>query len=122
MRKSRFFIKNDKTIITAKVKEAFASVLPIAAIVLILCFTIVPVDSGVFLSFIVGVLLAVCGMGLFSLGADTAMTPIGEYVGSSTIKTKKLWLIIPVFFIVGVLITISEPDLQVRECEVLVET
>ena len=52
-------------------------------------------------------------MGLFSLGADTAMTPIGEYVGGSTIKTKKLWIIIPVFFIVGVMITVSEPDLQV---------
>ncbi len=113
MKGKPFFLKQDRTIIMDKVKEAFSSVLPISIIVLILCFTITPLDSGVFLAFILGTILVVVGMGLFTLGADTAMTPIGEYVGTSVMKTKKLWLIIPICFIVGVLITISEPDLQV---------
>lgn len=113
MKKRTRFLPNNRTIISEKVKEAFSSVLPITIIVLILCFLIVPLDSGKFLAFIFGSLLVVLGMGLFTLGADTAMTPIGEYVGSSVMKTKKLWIIIPVCFIVGVLITISEPDLQV---------
>ena len=52
-------------------------------------------------------------MGLFTLGADTAMTPIGQYVGTTVMRSKKIWIIVPVCFIVGVLITISEPDLQV---------
>ncbi len=107
------FIKEDRTIIGEKVKEAFSSVLPIAIIVLILCLTIVPINSGTFLSFIVGVLFVVVGMGLFTLGADTAMTPMGEYVGNSIVRTKKIWIIIPICFLVGVLITISEPDLSV---------
>ena len=107
------FINADKTIISQKVKEAFSSVLPITAIVLVLCFTIVPIESGTFLGFILGALLVITGMGLFTLGADTAMTPIGEYVGSSVVKTKKMWVIVPVYFLVGVLITISEPDLMV---------
>ncbi|MBQ3235193.1 MAG: DUF1538 domain-containing protein [Clostridia bacterium] len=113
MKRRSHFLTQDKTIISEKVKDAFSSVLPITLIVLILCFSIVPLDSGMFLSFIVGALLVIVGMGLFTLGADTAMTPIGEYVGTSVMKTKKIWIIIPVCFIVGVLITISEPDLQV---------
>ncbi len=113
MKKRSYVLRQDRTIISAKVKEAFSSVLPITAIVLVLCFLIVPLDSGKFLSFIFGAIAAVVGMGLFTLGADTAMTPIGEYVGTSVMKTKKIWIIIPVCFIVGVLITVSEPDLQV---------
>ncbi len=113
MKGKRNFLRADRTIISEKVKEAFTSVLPITLIVLLLCFTIVPIESGMFLSFVVGAVFVVVGMGLFTLGADTAMTPIGEYVGTSVMKTKKIWLIIPICFIVGVLITIAEPDLQV---------
>ena len=113
MKRRSHFLILDRTIISQKVKEAFSSVLPITAIVLFLCFTIVPLDNGLLLSFIVGALLVSVGMGLFTLGADTAMTPIGEYVGTSVMRTKKIWIIVPVCFIVGVLITISEPDLQV---------
>lgn len=113
MKKRTHFLAQDKTIISQKVKEAFSSVMPITLIVLALCFTITPLDSGVFLTFILGALLVVVGIGLFTLGADTAMTPIGEYVGTTVIKTKKMWFIVAVCFVVGVLITISEPDLQV---------
>ncbi len=113
MKKRAGFIRGDRTIISNKVKEAFSSVLPITIIVLALCFTIVPIPSGTFLAFILGALLVIFGMGLFTLGADTAMTPIGEYVGTTVMSSKKLWIIAPVCFIVGVLITISEPDLQV---------
>ena len=113
MKKQSNFLMRDKTIISQKVKEAFSSVFPITLIVLILCFSVVGLDSGKFLAFILGAFLVCIGMGFFTLGADTAMTPIGEYVGSSVMKTKKVWLIMPICFIVGVLITISEPDLQV---------
>ncbi len=113
MKKHVGFISQDRTIISSKVKEAFSSVLPITLIVFVLCVTFVPIESGMFLSFLLGALLVIVGMGLFTLGADTAMTPIGEYVGTSVMRTKKLWIIIPVCFLVGVMITVSEPDLQV---------
>lgn len=109
---SRLFF-SDKTVIWDKVKESFASVLPIILIVFILSFTITPINSGVFLCFMMGSSLLVTGMGLFTLGADSAMTPIGEFVSSALLKTRKLWIIMPVYFIVGVLITMAEPDLQV---------
>lgn len=113
MKKKVAFFRSDKTIILEKVKEAFSSIMPISLIILILCLTVVPVESGKFLAFVLGSVLVVLGMGLFTLGADTAMTPIGEYVGTSAMRTKKLWIILPICFIVGVMITISEPDLQV---------
>lgn len=113
MRRNINFIRADRTIIGEKVKEAFSSVLPISLIVLVLSFTVIPIGSSEFLLFLIGTVLVVMGMGLFTLGADTAMTPIGEYVGTTVMRTKKLWLIIPICFILGVFITISEPDLAV---------
>lgn len=111
--KVKNYFKQDKKVIYEKIREALSSVLPIILIVLILSITFTPINSGMFLTFILGSVLVVVGIGLFTLGADTGMTPIGQYVGSSVIKTKKIWVIMPVCFVVGVLITISEPDLQV---------
>ena len=112
LKKNRF-LKADRSVLSLKIKEVFSSVFPITIVVLLLSFTICPIDSGTFLAFITGVLLVVVGLGVFTMGADIAMTPIGEYIGTNVVKTKKLWLILPIFFIVGVFITISEPDLQV---------
>lgn len=75
-------IGQTKTVLGEKVREALTSVLPITLIVLILCFTIAPVPSDVLLAFLVGAVLLIVGMGLFTLGADTAMLPIGERVGA----------------------------------------
>lgn len=103
----------DKTMWLEKVKEAFASILPIFLIIFVLSITVAPIESSVFLVFLIGVLLVFLGTGIFTLGADVAMTPIGEYIGFSTIKTRKLWLIMFILFFMGIFITISEPDLQV---------
>lgn len=103
----------NNTILFAKIKESLSSVLPVVGVVFLLCFTIAPVPSGVMTAFMIGTMLLICGMGLFTLGADLAMTPMGEYVGSSTVKSRRLWFIIAVSFVVGILITVSEPDLTV---------
>ena len=114
MKKRESFLKRDKSIISSKVKESFSSVLPITLVILLVCLIFVPIEEGfTIITFIIGALAVVVGMGLFTLGADTAMTPIGEYVGLAVMKSKKIWVILPICFIVGVLITIAEPDLQV---------
>ena len=100
-------------ILKEKWREALTSVLPVSAIVLLLTITVAPMKLSVFLSFLLGSVFLVFGMGLFSLGADTAMMPMGEYVGASLTRMKKILLLIPLSFFVGVLITVSEPDLQV---------
>jgi len=101
------------SILTEKWKEAYASVLPITLIVLALCFLWVPAPVSAMLGFLVGAVMLVVGMGLFTLGTDLAMTPIGEHVGSAMTRSKKLWLIMLISFLVGVIVTVSEPDLQV---------
>lgn len=96
-----------------KIKESLSSVLPITGLVLLLHFTIAPMPTGTLVMFLMGALLLIFGMGLFTLGADTSMMIMGEKMGSFLTKSRKLWLIIPVSFLMGFMITIAEPDLQV---------
>ena len=98
----------------AKIKEALVSVLPVTLIVLILSFTpIINLTPYELMVFVISALILIIGIGLFNLGADIAMQPMGEQVGSTLIKTRKLPLILGVCFILGLLITIAEPDLSV---------
>lgn len=94
-------------------REAALSVLPIVVIVLLLCLTIAPVPTGLMFSFIIGAVLIIAGMGLFTLGTETSMTPIGSRLGASLTKSRRLVLILVVSFILGFAVTIAEPDLQV---------
>lgn len=110
---SRAAIFKDKTAITEKIREAAASVLPIVLIVVLLCFGVLPVGTDVMLSFLTGTLFVILGIGLFSLGADISMVPIGTKVGTALTKTRRLGLILPVAFILGFSVTVAEPDLQV---------
>ncbi|MDR1440375.1 MAG: DUF1538 family protein [Clostridiales bacterium] len=96
-----------------KIREAFTSVLPISAIVLLLSTLLVPMSLGTVVMFVVGAALLTIGMGFFSLGAEMAMTPIGEGVGSRLAQSSKAWLMAFVGFLLGMIITISEPDLYV---------
>ena len=97
-----------------KLKEALISVLPIAVIVLIISFTpLVSLSTTEIVAFAVSAVFLILGIGLFNLGSDLAMTPMGEHMASGLIKSKKLVVLIMVSFIMGVLITIAEPDLSV---------
>lgn len=97
----------------SNIKESIMSVAPIAVIVAMLQFTIVPMPSGTIMLFWAGAIVLILGMGLFSLGADVAMMPMGELIGSNLTKTSKLWILIPICFLLGAMITAAEPDLQV---------
>ncbi|MBQ9973388.1 MAG: DUF1538 domain-containing protein [Oscillospiraceae bacterium] len=97
----------------AKLNEALLAVMPVVVIVLLLSFTVAPVSPSIMLSFLLGALLVMVGMMFFTLGAELSMTPMGEKVGARMTATKKVWLIVILAFILGVIITISEPDLQV---------
>ena len=97
-----------------KIVEALVSALPITVIVYILALTpLVDLSAVELLTFTVGAVLLVFGIGLFNLGADLAMTPMGTHVGSGLSRQKNLGLLLGVCFVLGMLITIAEPDLQV---------
>ena len=109
-------------VLNAKLREKFIealkAVLPIVAIVLILGFTIAPVTPSVLLCFLVGTVMVMAGMMFFTLGAEMSMTPMGEKVGACMTKSKKIVFIVIMSFVLGVIITISEPDLQVLASQV----
>lgn len=96
-----------------KLGEAFRAVFPIALIVLGLSLTLTPLESGTFLLFAIGVVLLIAGTAVFTLGADLSMLVIGQKVGSALTRSKKIWLIAFVSFVIGVIVTIAEPDLQI---------
>ena len=97
-----------------KIKESLMSVLPVSLITLVLSFTpLFDLSVSMKLIFIFSSIALILGISLFNLGADMAMGIMGEQVGSSLMKTKKIWLILAVLFFMGLLITIAEPDLSV---------
>ncbi len=103
-----------KKALRIKLWEALTSVLPIAALVLLISFTpLAPLSWLERAVFFVSAVLLVVGIGLFNLGADLAMTPMGRHVGVGLTRSKKLALLVCVCFLMGVLITVAEPDLSV---------
>ena len=102
-----------KTILGEKLRESIASVAPIALIVALLCLFFVPISTDLMLAFIIAVFFLIIGMGLFTLGTEASMTPIGNHLGSRMTKSRNVPLIVILSFILGIAITIAEPDLQV---------
>lgn len=96
-----------------KMGETLKAVVPILLIVLLLCFSIAPIPPSVLMTFLIGSVLLIVGMLFFNVGVDLSMTPMGEKVGSIITRSKKVWVIVIITFIMGFIITISEPDLQV---------
>lgn len=96
-----------------KIHESISSVLPISLLVLVLSAVLVPVEVGTMGLFVVGAVLLIFGMGLFTLGADMAMVPIGNHMGARLTKSKNIWFLSGIAFLMGLLITVAEPDLTV---------
>ena len=96
-----------------KISESLSAVLPITGIVLMLSVFLIPMELGSVVMFLTGALMLIIGMGFFQLGAEMAMTPIGEGVGVQISKMQKLLTVLLTGFLMGVIITVSEPDLQV---------
>lgn len=102
-----------KTKFSEKFSETMKAVVPILVIVLLLCFSIAPIPPSILMTFLVGATLLIIGMLFFNVGVELSMTPIGERTGTIMTKSKNLFIVILVSFIMGFVITISEPDLQV---------
>ncbi len=101
-----------------KTLESLSAVLPITIIVLILSIVLVPMELGTVAMFLVGALMLIIGMGFFQLGVDMAMMPLGEGIGVQLSKSRGIAGIVLVTFVIGAIITIAEPDLQVLASQV----
>lgn len=101
-----------------KITESLSAVLPITGIVLIISILLVPIELGNIVMFLTGAIMLIVGMGFFQLGAEMAMTPLGEGIGVHISKMKMLGTVLLTGFLMGVIITVSEPDLQVLAAQV----
>jgi hypothetical protein len=98
-------------VIVSKFKEVLFSVLPITVMVLILNFTISPMETPLIIRFLIGSLFVVLGLTIFLLGIDIGITPLGDLTGSSLAKSNKLWIVLIGGLILGFFISIAEPGL-----------
>ena len=96
-----------------KLREALLSVLPITGSVLLLHFILVPLPANVLVFFVLGAFLLILGMALFNIGADAAMMPMGEFIGSRLTKVKRMPILLLIVFVVGTIVTVAEPDLHI---------
>ncbi|MBQ6848308.1 MAG: DUF1538 domain-containing protein [Clostridia bacterium] len=96
-----------------KLLESVKSVLPICLIVAALCLLFIPVNNGLFLAFLLGTVLIIVGMAFFNIGSDLSMIQIGNQIGAKITQSKNILLILITSLILGISITIAEPDLQV---------
>lgn len=99
--------------INSKLKEVLTSVIPITIIVIILNFTLTPLDTPVFIRFLIGAVLLIIGLTIFLIGVDVGITPIGNHMGESLAKTNKLWLVAIAGLILGFFVSVAEPDLHI---------
>ena len=106
-------------VLRKKCKEALISVLPVTAIVLLLNLSpLVHLSQSETVVFVISSLLLIVGIGLFNMGADMAMMPMGEQIGSGLTKTRRSWLLLGVCFLMGLMITVAEPDLTVLAAQI----
>lgn len=107
-------LKSKLGFFTSTLKEVFLSSLPLAAIIILVCGFIAPLDSfSDYLKLIIGYASVIIGQTLFLDGLNISILPIGKLVGGSLIKLKKPLFIIFFGFVFGLLATVAEPALAV---------
>lgn len=99
--------------IISKLKEVLYSVLPITIIVIILHFTLTPIETPMIIRFLIGAVLIIAGLTIFLLGVDIGITPIGNMMGSAIVKSNKIRIVIIAGLVLGFFISIAEPDLHI---------
>ena len=109
---------NKDNMTKTKILESAKSIMPIALIVFVLSISITPISTGYMILFLFGTAFLIFGMSLFNLGAEMSMQPLGTKIGSTIASSGKVWLIAFVSFVIGIIVTVSEPDLQILATQV----
>ncbi len=101
------------SVVLQKFQEVLYSVLPITVIVLILNFSITTINTPTIIRFLIGAVLIIIGLTIFLVGVDIGITPIGNTMGSTMVKTNKIWIVAIAGIVLGFIISIAEPDLHI---------
>ncbi|MDQ2086573.1 DUF1538 domain-containing protein [Herbivorax sp. ANBcel31] len=98
--------------------EVIYAIIPVTILVIVLQLTIVKMPSEVFANFIAGTIMIIVGFFLFLTGVRISLLPIGEYIGSALVKKGRLWIVLFFGFILGFVVTIAEPSVQILSIQV----
>lgn len=101
-----------------KFKENLFAVAPISIIVIILHFTLAPLETSLIVRFLIGSVLIVLGLTFFLIGVDLGITPLGAQTGIFLAKTNKLWFVVAAGIVLGFFISLAEPGLMVLASQV----
>jgi hypothetical protein len=101
------------SVLVSKLKEVLFAVVPITVLVLILHFTLSPLDPILLIRFIIGAFFIIIGLSIFLFGVDIGITPIGQSMGATIAKSNKILVIIIAGLVLGFFISIAEPDLHI---------
>jgi hypothetical protein len=104
---------DDLNELKGKLKEVLASVLPITIIVLILHFTISPLEPSMLSAFLIGSVLVIIGLTVFLFGIDQGLEPIGHNIGNTMTHSNSYAVVITISLILGFFISYAEPDLHI---------
>jgi hypothetical protein len=100
-------------ILVGYLRDNTQAVGPIAIIVMLLNFTLVPLAMPVIVRFLVGALSLIIGLSILLVGVEIGITPMGTRTGSSLVKTNKLWLFLLGGGLLGFFVSMAEPGLLV---------
>lgn len=106
-------MNNNLSVLVSKLKEVLYAVLPITVMVLILNFTLAPLDYLLIIRFIIGAIFIIIGLSIFLFGVDIGITPIGQSMGATIAKSNKIWIVATAGLCLGFFISIAEPDLHI---------
>ena len=109
-------------ILAEKFKESLSAVFPFIVIVLVLHFTLVPLEAIVLTRFLIGAVAIIIGLAIFLFGVDVGIDPIGKHMGSSIAKTNNIWFVVGAVLLVGFFISVAEPDLHILAGQVDIVT
>ncbi len=100
-------------VLLEKLKEVSVSVLPITVIVMVLNFTLTPMDLNMVIRFLLGAMFIIAGLAVFLIGVDLGITPIGNLMGNALAKSSKILIVLAAGLTLGFFISIAEPDLHI---------
>ena len=101
-----------------KLKEVGSSIVPILVLVSLMHFFWIPLEQGMLSSFLIGGVLIIAGLAFFLLGTEIGLLPIGERIGSASVRTKNLVVLLSTGLIVGIVIILAEPNITVLQEQV----
>ncbi|HHX59549.1 MAG TPA: DUF1538 domain-containing protein [Epulopiscium sp.] len=104
--------------VTQVIKDVFKALLPLLLIFVVFQKTRIKLPKRHFYNILKGFIFAFLGLVFFLQGVHIGFMPIGEYMGKVIGASTYSWILIPIGFVLGLVITLAEPGVKVLNIEV----